>query len=125
MECSDRHLRDSIARAVLAVMLVPSLAWAHALPDRSDPRVGHTVETSPTRVRIWFDGEIEPVFSTIRVENADRQRVDTRDGGVSPQDRRLLEVHVPPLPSGRYRVFWSVVARDGHRTEGDYPFRVK
>ena len=29
------------------------------------------------------------------------------------------------LPPGRYQVFWSVVARDGHRTEGSFPFRVK
>jgi methionine-rich copper-binding protein CopC len=32
---------------------------------------------------------------------------------------------LPALPSGRYRVFWTVVARDGHRTEGDFSFRVK
>src|SRR5262249_28797221 len=120
MECSARRFPGSVRRAVLlaTVLLLPSLAWAHAFPDHSDPRVGHTTETTPTRVRIWFDGEIEPVFSTIRVENADRQQVDSRDGGVSPQDRRLLEVRVPPLPPGKYRVFWSVVARDGHRTEG-------
>jgi len=127
MECSGRRFPGSVRRAVLVatVLLAPSLAWAHAFPDHSDPRVGHTIEASPTRVRIWFDGEIEPVFSTIRVENADRQQVDSRDGGVSAQDRRLLEVRVPSLPPGKYRVFWSVVARDGHRTEGDYPFRVK
>ena len=44
---------------------------------------------------------------------------------MNPQDGRLLEVTVPPLTSGRYRVYWSVIARDGHRTEGDFRFRVK
>jgi methionine-rich copper-binding protein CopC len=44
---------------------------------------------------------------------------------VDSADGTLLEVGLPPLPPGRYRVFWSVVARDGHRTEGDFPFRVK
>jgi len=111
--------------AVAALLLAPGLAAAHAFLDRSDPRVGHTLETSPPAVRIWFDGQIEPVFSTIRVENADRQRVDKRDARVSPQDATLLEVGLPPLPPGRYRVFWSIVARDGHRTEGDFTFRVK
>jgi hypothetical protein len=86
--------------------------------------VGITLSAAPTEVRIWFDGEIEPVFSTIRVENGDRQRVDKGDGRVSPHDGRLLTVSLPPLPSGKYRVFWSVVARDGHRTEGDFPFRI-
>ena len=70
-------------------------------------------DTPPAAVRIWFDGQIEPVFSTIRVENQDKQRVDTGDGGVDPGDNRVLQVKVPPLPPGRYRVYWSVVARDG------------
>lgn len=108
-----------------ALLLTASAAWGHAFPDRSEPRVGSTLGEAPSEVRVWFDGEIEPVFSTIRVENGDKQRVDGGQGGVDPQDGRLLQVKVPPLPPGTYRVFWSVVARDGHRTEGDFPFRIK
>jgi methionine-rich copper-binding protein CopC len=104
---------------------MPGVVRAHAFPDHSEPRVGATVDASPATVRIWFDGQIEPVFSTIRVENAEKQRVDQGDGGVDAADKRLLTVRVPPLPRGRYRVYWSVVARDGHRTEGDFPFRIK
>ena len=111
--------------AVMALLAAPSLAAAHAFPDHSEPRVGHTVDASPPAIRIWFDGQIEPVFSTMRVENSDRERVDKRDAHVDSKDETLLEVGVPPLPPGRYRVFWSVVARDGHRTEGDFAFRVK
>ena len=108
-----------------ALLVAPSSGWAHAFPDHSDPRVGHTLDASPPTVRIWFDGAIEPVFSTIRVESADQQRVDKGDGRVDPTDPTLLRISLPPLPSGRYRVFWSVIARDGHRTEGDFPFRIK
>jgi len=116
------------ARALIlaaALLLAPPPAGAHAFPDHAEPRVGASVSPSPPEVRIWFDGEIEPVFSTIRVENENNQRIDRGDGGVSPQDNRLLTVRIPPLTPGKYRVFWSVVARDGHRTEGDYPFKVK
>jgi methionine-rich copper-binding protein CopC len=109
--------------AVCLVWVAP--AWGHAFPDHSEPRVGHTVAVPPPAVRIWFDGEIEPVFSTLRVEDADKRRVDRNDARVSATDGTLLEVSLPPLPSGRYQVFWSVVARDGHRTEGSFPFRVK
>jgi methionine-rich copper-binding protein CopC len=108
-----------------ALVLMAGAAWAHAFPDHSEPRVGSTVDAPPGSIRIWFDGQIEPIFSTIRVENAHKQRVDRGDGGVDPRDNRVLAVDVPPLPSGRYRVYWSVVARDGHRTEGDFPFRIK
>ena len=100
-------------------------AWAHVFPDRSEPRVGSALDAAPGGVRIWFDGAIEPVFSRIRVENAEKRRVDKGDGRVNPGDASLLEVSLPPLPTGTYRVFWSVVARDGHRTEGDFPFRIK
>jgi methionine-rich copper-binding protein CopC len=111
---------------LLALILViwPGLAWAHAFPDHSAPRVGHTVDP-PSSVRVWFDGALEPVFSTIRVEDGDKRRVDRGDGHVDPTDNTLLEVSVPTLPPGRYQVIWSVVARDGHRTDGSFPFRVK
>jgi len=111
--------------AVAALLLFPSSVSAHAFLDHSEPRVGHTVEASPPSVRIWFDGQIEPVFSKIRVEDGDKRQVDKGDSRVDQADGRLLEVGLPALPPGRYRVFWSVVARDGHRTEGDFAFRVK
>jgi methionine-rich copper-binding protein CopC len=111
------------AAAVLLVTVAP--VWGHAFPDHSEPRVGHTVEAPPPAVRIWFDGAIEPVFSTLRVEDADKRRVDRNDARVSQTDRTLLEVSLPPLAPGRYQVFWSVVARDGHRTEGSFAFRIK
>jgi len=51
--------------------------------------------------------------------------VDRGDGRVDAKDSTLLEVSLPALPPGRYHVLWSVVARDGHRTEGRFPFRIK
>jgi copper resistance protein C len=111
--------------AAALLVAAPATGWAHAFPDHADPRVGHTVDAPPSTVRIWFDGEIEPVFSTIRVEDGDKRRVDRGDARVDARDKTLLQVGVPPLPSGRYEVFWSVIARDGHRTEGSFKFRIK
>jgi methionine-rich copper-binding protein CopC len=78
------------AAAVLLVTTGP--AWGHAFPNHSEPRVEHTVDAAPPAVRIWFDGAIEPIFSTLRVEDADKRRVDRNDARVSPADRTLLEV---------------------------------
>jgi methionine-rich copper-binding protein CopC len=103
----------------------PPCGWAHAFPEHSEPRVGHTVEAAPSSVRVWFDGDIEPVFSTMRVEDAEKRRVDKGDAQVDPQNDKLLEVSLPQLPPGAYQVFWNVVARDGHRTEGSFPFAIK
>jgi len=99
--------------------------WAHAFPDHSEPRVGATVNVAPVLVRIWFDGALEAAFSTLHIQNTNGQLVDKGDGHVDPSDPTLLEVSLSSIPSGTYRVLWSVVARDGHRTEGDYTFTIK
>src|SRR5262245_44298412 len=122
---SNRAAQIAGGLACAGLLLFEAGAWAPAFLGRADPAPGATVATPPKQVRIWFDGPIEPLFLGIRVENRDKQRVDKGDGRVNPADATLLEVGVPPLLSGRYRVFWSVVARDGHRKEGDFPFRVK
>jgi copper resistance protein C len=103
----------------------PPAALGHAFPDHCDPKVGATLSVSPERVRIWFDSALEPVFSTLMVHTAAGTMVDKRDSRVRSADPKLLEVSVPRLPPGTYRVFWSVVARDGHRTNGDYSFVIK
>lgn len=104
---------------------LPGVSQGHAFPDYSDPKVGATVSDLPSSVRIWFDGDLEPVFSTIYVQDAGGKKVDKGNGRVNPSNTVLLEVSLPPLPTGTYRVFWSVVARDGHRTMGDYTFVIK
>ena len=83
------------------------------------------MSVAPSRIRIWFDGALEPVFSRMHVQDANGRRVDTGDGHVDSADATLLEVDLTPLSPGRYRVIWSVVARDGHRTEGDFMFTIQ
>jgi len=87
--------------------------------------VGATVTVSPERVRIWFDAALEPAFSRLMVHNANGVMVDKGDGRVNSSDATLLEVSVPRLPAGTYRVIWDIAARDGHRTKGDFTFTIK
>ena len=67
---------------------VPGSFRAAGRPRRWTPRPA---------VRIWFDGAIEPVFSTLRVEDADKRRVDRERRARDATDRTLLEVSLPPL----------------------------
>ncbi len=120
------NLRTGIA-IIFYVLLwgLPEAVWAHAFPDHSDPKVGSTISSPPAQVRIWFDGDLEPAFSTIMVHNMDGGMVSKGDGRVDPSDPTLLEVSLPKLPPGTYLVIWNVVARDGHRTQGQYTFTIK
>jgi len=109
----------------LFLCIAPEASFGHAYPDHADPRVGSTVSAPQLMVRIWFDSDLEPVFSTIRVLDASGKKADNDDGHVDAANATLLEVSLPPLPPGAYHVFWNVVARDGHRTTGDYTFTIK
>ena len=120
-----KKILNVIILSCLVYLGVQTAARGHAFPDHSDPRVGSAINVSPPRARVWFDSELEGEFSEIRVENADSERVDKGDGHVDESDAKLLEVDLPPLKPGIYRVTWTAVSRDGHRTEGSYTFTVK
>lgn len=110
---------------LLLILGIAPTVWAHAFPQNSSPHVGATVSPSPKLVQIWFDGEIEPVFSTLIVKNASGTQVSQGNGAVSASDNTLLQATLTaPLPPGQYWVYWSVIARDGHHTAGRFPFSV-
>jgi len=116
----------TVALVLLSFLLsLPRVSEGHAFPDHSNPKVGATLTAAPSGVYIWFDGDLEPAFSTIMVHDASGRMVNQANSRVNPSNGRLLEVGLPPLPPGAYHVFWNVVARDGHRTEGDFIFTIK
>ena len=118
--------KRSIAVSLTLALLLPSGAWAHAFPDRSRPQVGATVKASPHHVRIWFDAGLEALFCSLIVKNATGQVLSFGHGHVVRGSHdRLLETTVKRLVPGKYRVYWSVIALDGHHTAGHYMFRVR
>jgi copper resistance protein C len=120
------NVRTAVALSYLALLLVfPGGSYGHAFPDHSIPRVGETNSAPPVGAYIWFDGDIEPAFSKMTVQDMSGKQVDQGNSRVDPSNSVLLEVGLPPLPAGTYRVIWNVVARDGHRTTGDFRFTIK
>ena len=112
--------------ATLAIVTGPAVkSWSHVFPVRSDPRVGWTVVSAPSKVTIWFDGGLEQAFSTIAVYNSAKQQVDRGNSRVAGSDASVLEVDLPPLTAGRYRVYWKALSKDTHVTEGDFSFSVE
>lgn len=112
--------------ALVAGMALLSLpAWAHAFPDRSSPHVGADLKVPPRVVKIWFDAGIEPIFSKLIVKNRHGQKVSIGPGFIPKGQHALLETHLKPLQPGLYFVYWSVIAFDGHHTEGRWYFRIR
>jgi len=116
----------AVALLLLSFLLtLPGICHGHAFPDHSNPKVGATLTAAPVGVYIWFDGDLEPAFSSIMVHDASGRMVNQLNSRVNPSNTRLLEVGLPPLPAGTYHVMWNVVSRDGHRTSGDFSFTIK
>jgi methionine-rich copper-binding protein CopC len=111
--------------STLFVMSVAaSGAGAHAFLDHAAPAVGSAVHASPAQVRLWFSQELEPAFSTLKVLGADGRQVDKQDKQVDLADAAVLQVSLPQLAPGRYRVVWRALSVDTHVTEGDFTFDV-
>ena len=120
---------DRVKRIVLRTLLLASLgcspaASAHAFLDHASPRVGSTVRASPPELKLWFTQELEPAFSTVRVEDGTGNRIDKNNSTVDSDDPTLLHVPLPKLAPGRYRVIWRALSVDTHVTEGDFTFEV-
>jgi methionine-rich copper-binding protein CopC len=111
--------------AVILFLAIQSSAWAHAFLDHADPKVGSTVTNSPTVIKIWFTQNLEPVFSSVEVRDAQGKQVDKRDMHLDDKDKSLMIVSMPPLPDGTYTVAWHAVSVDTHRTQGHFQFTVK
>jgi methionine-rich copper-binding protein CopC len=111
---------------IAALLVQPVGSWAHVFPDHSDPGVGGTVTTAPTQVSIFFDGDIDPVESTIAVKNGDHVQVDKKDSHIDAKDPDELVVSLlPALPAGEYRVEWRVKSLDRHITMGHFSFLIR
>lgn len=125
MSRPGRHLTTLVLAAWCSLSCCLTPAFAHAFPVKSLPRVGSSMSTSPKQVRIWFDAEIYPQFSKLTVTNSAGQVVSEGRSQVPANNAALLEIKVKPLSPGQYWVTWSVVAHDGHHTEGKFPFSVR
>lgn len=135
----DKHplltlVRSRMPKAVKRLLLLCCLmmsallstrVYAHAFPVKSSPRVGAVVHTAPEAVTMWFDMDLEDVFSKITVKNAAGTVVSKDDSRVLKSDPSRLHVDLKAIGPGTYTVHWSVIARDGHHTEGHFRFTVK
>ena len=113
-----------IIGSAAALLLLGSVAYAHAFLDRAAPAVGSTVHGSPALVKLWFTQPLEAAFSTIKVLDQTGKQVDNGDKALDAADPTLLRISLPRLPPGTYRVVWRALSVDTHVTEGDFTFNV-
>src|SRR4030095_1538304 len=99
-------------------------AHAHAFVDHAEPPVGGKVKQIPHVVRIWFSESSQPALSVIKVFDAAQKQIDKKDTHSDARNKALLQVSLPSLGAGTYKVIWRVTSVDSHVTNGDFTFRV-
>jgi copper resistance protein C len=117
-------MKPIILGLLLMVLVGSGRLEAHAFLQRAEPAVGSKVQTSPGKLRIWFSEKIEPAFSTVQVFDVSGKEVDKGDVHLDRSNHALLQLSLPPLQPGTYKVVWRVVSVDTHVTNGNFSFRV-
>lgn len=109
---------------VLALIVAPRMALAHALLLRSEPGQEAVVRREPGVIHLWFSEDLNSTLSKAVVWNDQRHQVDKGDDRVT-HARELTVSLRPGLPNGTYLVLWtSVSSQDGHVLKGAYLFSV-
>ena len=114
-----------LALVLVAALMLPAGASAHAYLVRTDPPASEVLNTPPPQVALTYDEAVEPRFAVISVTNALGHQVTTGAVSRDPADPDTLIVPLRPhLPEGWYLIFWRVISVDGHPVEGAFTYAV-
>ncbi len=109
---------------LLAALLAPP-AQAHAKLVTAEPKADAVLAAAPATIRLQFTDQAELQFSKVKLLDAKDTSIDALALVSDKADPKALVATMPPLPSGVYRVQWSIVTRDGHKVKGEYAFTIK
>jgi copper resistance protein C len=112
--------------SLLAASFAATAAAAHPKLVKSDPAADAVVAASPKELRLSFNEELVPKFSSADVKDQKGQKIEVGDAAADPADKKQLVLPLAkPLAAGTYKVEWHAVAADTHRVQGTFSFTVK
>ncbi|WP_175925207.1 copper homeostasis periplasmic binding protein CopC [Burkholderia cepacia] len=115
----------AFAAAGTIVAAAPVAASAHGRLESAAPATGSTVDTAPDTLRLTFNEDLEPTFSSAKVSDANGNAVSQEKAKIDASNPRVMTIALPKLAPGAYTVQWVAMTADAHRTKGAYTFRVK
>jgi methionine-rich copper-binding protein CopC len=114
-----------VAFALIAASLTASVAQAHAKIVASEPKADGEPQAAPKQIRLRFNEKLEPAFSKIELVDAREVAITLPRISVDKDDPKVIYTAVPALQAGQYRVRWVTMSHDGHKTSGEFGFKVK
>lgn len=106
---------------VVALVLLPVSASAHAILVESQPAAGGTIAPGQTRVVLRYNSRIDQGRSRLTLRGTDAE-MTLPLAAATPTDQLAADADFTP---GTYILHWQVLAVDGHITRGDVRFTVK
>lgn len=119
------HTKMLAMAAIALPVLFSSAALAHTRLESSSPQANAVVATAPKEIRLQFSEPLELPFSKVKLVDPKGATVAPSKIAIDKANQKVLVASVPALGSGKYRVQWSTVTRDGHKVKGEFPFSIK
>lgn len=111
--------------ALVAVLLQPAVAQAHAMLKSSNPPAGARLTTVPQSIRLMFTESPDLTFTRIELFDAGDASVTLGTVGYAPDSKRAVLVAIRgALDAGVYTVVWQTAGDDGHPTHGQFSFTI-
>jgi putative copper export protein/methionine-rich copper-binding protein CopC len=110
---------------MMATLLVPAKALAHARLKRSQPAAGSQLTSPPQFVRLWFSEQPELSMTFASLSDSRGASFALSPAARETADQLGIAFHVlNVLPPGRYTLSWRTTASDGHPSSGKFTFVV-
>jgi copper transport protein len=107
----------------LSLLLLPTVASAHANLERSSPAASTVVVDQPRQVTLWFSEEPELRLTDLWLLDPAGHELAQLAVRPVPGDTKAVLAAMPALQPGTFVVVWRTTsAVDGHTTQGAIPF---
>lgn len=110
---------------LLASLLSPITASAHAILVKSQPTKDEEVKVAPKQIDLWFNDPVRNEYKALAVIDSEGKRVDKRDVEQDMLDGSHIHATVEDLAPGTYTIRYRVVSQDTHIVTGKFQFTVK
>ena len=117
-----RSGRRLLAGLLVAPLLWPGQAAAHAVVVASDPAAGASLAAAPQRVTVRFNSRIDHGRSRLVLVGPEAVQVPLDPAPEGEPTVLEAPIGTATLAPGAWRLRWQVLAVDGHITRGDIPF---
>ena len=110
----------TIRNVLLAAVLMPGLALAHAKLELTIPAADSSIAAMPAQVMLHFSEAVKITAMTIEKEGG-TDKVELKAPAAASS---MVQAQAPKLAAGKYLLNWRGLSDDGHVMSGTVHFTV-